>query len=48
MEAGIGEPNVDEFAYIYGIKVLTHHEGFWYTTRRGTDVMAGLRNNMGH
>ena len=34
MEAGIGEPDVDEFTYVYGIKTLAHHEGFWYTTNR--------------
>ena len=50
MEAGIGEPNIDELPYIYGIKALAHHEGFWYMTRRGTDVngITGLRNNIGH
>ena len=50
MEVGIDEPKVDEFAYIYGIKALTHHEGFWYMTRQGTDVkgITGLRYNIGH
>ena len=49
MEAGISEPNVDEFAYVYGIKALAKQEGFWYTTKRGVDVqgIASLRNNMG-
>ena len=49
MEASIGEPNVDEFIYIYGIKALAHHEGFWYTTRQVTDKkgITGLCDNMG-
>ena len=28
MEAGISKPNVDKFAYVYGIKALAKHEGF--------------------
>ena len=50
MEAGIGEPNVDEFTFAYGIKMLTKHEGFWYMTKRDTNmnVITGLPNNMGH
>ena len=50
MEAGIGEPNVDEFTYIYGIKALSHHEGFWYTAKRGAieKRITGSHDNMGH
>ena len=33
MEVGISEPNVNEFAYLYGIKELAKHEAFWYTTK---------------
>ena len=48
MEVGISEPNVDEFAYVYGIKALAKHERFWYTTKWGIDVegIYGLCNNM--
>ena len=50
MEAGIGELNVDEFAFVYGIKALAKHEGFWYTTKQGTEMncIIGLRDNMAH
>ena len=50
MEAGIGELNVDEFTYIYGIKALSHYEGFWYTAKRGAieKGITGPHDNMGH
>ena len=38
MEAGIGEPSVVEFAYVYGIKALAKNVSFWCTTKRGPDV----------
>ena len=49
LEVGISEPHVNQFSYMYVIKALTEHEGFWYTTKRGTDIegICGLRNNMG-
>ena len=49
MEAGISELNINEFAYVYGIKVLAKHEGFWYTAKRSVDVkgIVGLHDNMG-
>ena len=37
-EVGIGEPSINEFAYVYGIKALAKHEGFWYITKWGTNV----------
>ena len=50
MEVGIGELNVDEFTYVYGIKALAHHEGFWYMTKQGATEkgIIGLYDNMGH
>ena len=50
MEAGIGKPNVDKFTYVYEIKALAKHEGFWYTTKWGTTTkgIIGLRDNIGH
>ena len=48
-EACLVEPTVNEFAYIFGIKALMKHKGFWYTTRQGLDVkgIVGLCSNIG-
>ena len=48
-EACLVEPIVNEFAYIFGIKALMKHKGFWYTTRQGLDVkgIVGLCSNIG-
>ena len=49
MEVSISESNVNEFAYVYGIKALAKHEGYWYTAKRGISVegIYGLHDNMG-
>ena len=43
------EPVVNNFSYIFEIKALAKHEGFWYTTRWGLDVkgIVGLHSNIG-
>ena len=38
MEADISKSSVVGFAYIYRIKALTKNEGFWYTSKRGSDI----------
>ena len=50
MKVGTGKPNIDKFAFIHRIKALAKHKGFWYTTKRGTDMkgIIGIRDNMGH
>ena len=38
IEAEIGEPSVEDFAYICCIKAFAKNEGFWYSSKRGPDV----------
>ena len=41
-------PSVVHFAYIYGLKALAKHVGFWYLTYRGDSMgIAGLPSNSG-
>ena len=41
-------PLVVHFTFIYGLKALAKHVGFWYLTGRGDFAgIAGLPSNMG-
>ena len=47
MACGV-EPSLGHFAYIFGIKVMAKHVGFWYLTGRGDATrIGGLPNNVG-
>ena len=48
IEAGIGEPSIIQFIYIYGTKALAQNMGFWYTTKWGPDVEGiwGVHDNI--
>ena len=50
MEAGIGEPSIIDFVYVYGIKALAKNMRFWYITKWGPNVEGkwGIRENMGN
>ena len=50
MEASIGKPTVEEFAYVYCTKALAKHEGLWYTSKRepGVKGVWGVHDNMGN
>ena len=38
MEADIGEPKTEEFAYVYCIKSLAKNQKLWYTSKHGPNI----------